>query len=120
MVRLLGWFDHLKWKILDLFGYEPPLHHDVIERLKESKPENKDHIPTPNPNILKCTYKTCRRRLSGFTYKCPYCHGRFCEKHRLPEDHDCENPSLPSEMRMGYGIKYASQETSANAQAEKN
>jgi len=120
MVKLLGNIDYWKWKVLSYLGIKPPLNREVLERLKENQTQNKDYIPTPSPNSLKCNYKPCKKRLRGLTYRCHYCHGRFCEIHRLPEDHDCENPSLPSEMSAGYGTKHSLQEASANSQAESN
>jgi hypothetical protein len=30
-------------------------------------------------------------------YKCPFCGGYFCDKHRLPENHKCKN--MPSRYR---------------------
>jgi len=37
----------------------------------------------------KCDY--CGKEVY-LPFRCPYCGGRFCEEHRLPENHNC--PSL--------------------------
>jgi len=31
----------------------------------------------------------CRNKLDGLPWNCKYCHGVFCNEHRLPESHDC-------------------------------
>lgn len=42
---------------------------------------------------MKCDY--CHETICGMMdmkmpYKCPFCGGSFCLKHRLPEYHDCK------------------------------
>ncbi|KAK2593988.1 hypothetical protein QQS21_008300 [Conoideocrella luteorostrata] len=41
------------------------------------------------PKKLKCSAKECREQLSPFPVLCSFCHGRFCNKHRMLEDHQC-------------------------------
>lgn len=31
----------------------------------------------------------CGNKLDGLPWNCKYCHGTFCNEHRLPESHDC-------------------------------
>ena len=31
----------------------------------------------------------CKRRINALPLKCRYCNGYYCDKHRLPEDHNC-------------------------------
>jgi len=31
----------------------------------------------------------CKRKIRGFSFRCKYCGNSYCEKHRLPEDHNC-------------------------------
>lgn len=45
-----------------------------------------------------CQCEGCKNKLSILSYRCPYCKKWHCETHRLPEDHLCKNPKLPSEM----------------------
>lgn len=92
----------------------------VINNLREKQTEKQGYLPEPTPIQLKCSYPPCRKKLRGLTYRCQYCGGKFCEAHRLPEDHGCENPSLPADMRQGYGTKTPSASTHSNAQAETN
>lgn len=100
---------------MDFIGIEPKLSEVVLNDLKEKYAEKKDYVPTPTPITMKCNYTSCRKMLTGLTYKCPYCHKRFCYKHRLPEDHNCPNPQLPFEMRVGSGRKIASPEREKNS-----
>ncbi len=118
----MTFWQSFKWKFLGLFGMQPPLTHAVIENLKERQAEKQGHVPesVPTPIATKCHYKPCRKRLRGLTYKCPYCGGTFCELHRLPEEHGCEEPSLPAYMRKGYGVKQSSAEKDSNPFAERN
>ena len=34
-----------------------------------------------------CTH--CNKKIEGLPFKCKYCGRKFCENHRLPEDHGC-------------------------------
>ncbi len=111
------WF---KIKILKFLGIEPKLNELVLENLREKETEQKGYVPEPTPITRKCNYSSCKKKLVGLTYKCPYCHGVFCEKHRLPESHCCENPRLPREMKLGIGNKKLSTNRIAEAIAEKN
>lgn len=92
-------WTNFKWMV---FGIEPPLSKITLDRLKERE-KNRDYYPEQNPTpiSLKCSYHPCRKKLGGLYYKCKYCEGKYCETHRLPEDHDCDEPKLPSSMKRG-------------------
>lgn len=58
----------------------------------------------------KCQFKGCDEKISTLTrYECPYCHKQFCERHRLPENHNCKNPKLPDYMKRT-GQKFYAEE----------
>lgn len=73
------WLLKLKEKIVLLF------------RKKEIKiPEKKKRIPRG------CQYPNCKKKLNFITtFHCPYCDKYHCDKHRLPENHECKNPKKP-------------------------
>lgn len=37
--------------------------------------------------MTRCSY--CGEKINGLPFKCRYCTGRYCDNHRLPEDHSC-------------------------------
>ncbi|KKF94898.1 AN1-type zinc finger protein TMC1 [Ceratocystis fimbriata CBS 114723] len=37
----------------------------------------------------RCTFKECRDVAQRIVGDCGFCHGHFCGKHRLLEDHKC-------------------------------
>ena len=39
--------------------------------------------------MAKCSYLDCNEILNYLPFKCRYCGGTFCKKHRLPENHKC-------------------------------
>ena len=47
----------------------------------------------------------CKKRYTNFIniFECPYCNRIFCEKHRIPENHNCKNPKKPEEYKKGSG-----------------
>ncbi len=48
----------------------------------------------------------CNKSINSYTrYFCNYCKKGYCEEHRLPENHKCKNPKLPSYMKRS-GQKY--------------
>ena len=116
----MSWLKYFKWRIMSFLGIQPKLSDITLNNLREKHTEKIGDVPTPTPRNMKCNYTSCRKMLTGLTYKCPYCHKRFCSKHRLPEDHNCPNPQLPEEMRIGWGKKHVSAEKNAIALAEKN
>lgn len=105
---------------MQLLGITPKLTDIVFTNLIDQQAEKKGNVPAPTPIARKCQYKPCRKRLAGLVYTCKYCGGRFCEVHRLPEDHNCKNPSLPYSMRLKTGVKYQSAERAPIGTAEKN
>jgi hypothetical protein len=114
----MGWLKEIKWKLMRFLGIKPSLKDIVLHNLQEK--QNKDFVPTPTPIARKCGYHACKKRLKGLTYKCPYCKKTYCERHRLPEEHNCPSPQLPREMRIGYGTKQKSALSGRFGQAERN
>ncbi|MHA1672687.1 MAG: AN1-type zinc finger domain-containing protein, partial [Promethearchaeota archaeon] len=39
--------------------------------------------------MVKCDVQDCDEVLDYLPFKCRYCGGTFCKKHRLPENHQC-------------------------------
>lgn len=39
--------------------------------------------------MAKCNYPECDEILNYLPFKCRYCGGTYCKKHRLPENHKC-------------------------------
>ena len=42
----------------------------------------------------KCSYGDCKKNVAFAIGDCVYCVKMFCLKHRLPEDHDCNNMNV--------------------------
>ena len=61
---------------------------------------NKIDIPYSEMVKTECGYQGCKEILY-FTnkYNCKYCKKVFCENHKLPENHNCDNPKLPGYMK---------------------
>jgi len=89
--------------------------HD-IDKLLEIKDTDWDKVKWDYPNLpdlskkrrkdkrfpLICDCPSCKKKLHIFDrFRCPYCKGHFCPKHRLPENHKCKGkPTSP------YGIRF--------------
>jgi predicted nucleic acid binding AN1-type Zn finger protein len=118
----MGIWQNFKYSIMNLLGIQPKIEKVVLDNLRRKEEETlrKGYVPEQTPNPIKCSYKPCKKRLRGLTYNCHYCGGRFCEEHRLPEDHDCEEPDLPISMRSGYGTKSSSAIRESQASKERN
>ena len=110
----------IKYKIMKFLGMSPKLSDVVLNNLKEKQAEQEGYVPEPTPITKKCGYSPCKKKLTGLVYKCKYCKGTFCERHRLPENHDCEDPKLPREMRIGSGIRKLSENRFSEAMREEN
>lgn len=104
---------------MSFLGIKPKLSNIVLDNIMEKQAESAGYVPTPVSVALKCGFRPCRKRLKGFTYHCPYCNKIYCENHRLPEDHGCDNPSLPYFMRVGSGQE-ASSEENRESEAQRN
>jgi len=39
--------------------------------------------------MVDCDFQDCDELIAYLPFKCKYCGGTFCKKHRLPENHDC-------------------------------
>ena len=39
--------------------------------------------------MQKCSYDGCKKKLSLTTFMCK-CTFKYCDKHRIPEDHNCK------------------------------
>ncbi|CAF0867839.1 unnamed protein product [Brachionus calyciflorus] len=49
-----------------------------------------NEIAPKKVNSEKCAHKTCKTKTNGvFKFECLVCHKNFCNKHRIPEDHEC-------------------------------
>ena len=46
--------------------------------------------------IYKCN--KCKREIRSLSFKCKYCREHYCDKHRLPEDHNCSGLKDRNEM----------------------
>ena len=40
---------------------------------------------------MKCQNQDCKKNVDIIVGDCNYCKKNFCQKHRLPEDHSCQN-----------------------------
>ncbi|WP_435358284.1 AN1-type zinc finger domain-containing protein [Haloarchaeobius sp. DFWS5] len=49
--------------------------------------------------MAECAY--CGSEPSGFPYTCNECDERHCERHRLPERHDCRGLARVSDRKSG-------------------
>ncbi len=64
--------------------------------------------------------ETCGEKIGYLPFKCKYCGGVFCKKHRLPENHDCtfelkHTPVVPVPTRsLSQTISPISQKSSTN------
>lgn len=45
----------------------------------------------PNSPPKRCHKKDCNKRLGLMVFKCNCCEEEFCVKHRIPEEHNCDN-----------------------------
>lgn len=116
----MSYWNWFKWNIRNILGMKQPFPKEFFNVIKEKQAEQKGYVPEPTPITRKCDYIFCKKRLSGLVYKCKYCGGTFCEKHRLPEKHDCDDPKLPKEMKRGSGIRQLSESRFSEAMAEEN
>lgn len=41
--------------------------------------------------MKRCQHPDCKNKILSMAICCGQCHKKFCAKHRLPEDHLCEN-----------------------------
>jgi len=79
-------------KILDWFA---PKDESLYEYSFASE-KKKRRFPIP----LHCEYENCQQELNILSYRCGYCNKWHCEKHRLPEDHNCSgNPISPPKTK---------------------
>ena len=85
----------LSW-IKNIFARKPKI---II--IEDFVPEKKRRIRTEAKLCNIC--KESINSLTGFY--CGYCHNWHCEKHRLPEEHNCKSPAKPDEFKKGYGSK---------------
>jgi len=72
-----------------------------------------------NQKMTNCNF--CGNKLDGLPWKCKYCHGTFCNEHRLPESHDCVGLKQYKERnseRWQKNFSEAVSQTSQNYQEE--
>jgi len=102
----MGWLKNRKHKSL------------IKKAIKDAKRKSLEI----EDRVYICQYPKCPKGLSLLArFKCPYCKEYHCEKHRLPEDHKCENPQLPKSMKKGFGSKaIISLSTGGEASAQEN
>ena len=69
----------------------------INNKNKDMKEEN-NKIKNKKKNKNRCAFKGCKKKLKLINLECK-CKKRFCDKHRLPESHNCEwNPKSNSEI----------------------
>ncbi len=92
-----------------------------IKKAKKKEQEREEYFKRVNKEKKHhvCQLRGCKNKLTGLTYKCPYCHKEFCEEHRLPENHKCKNPRKPKELKRGYGTKNYSESFKKESEAER-
>ena len=90
-------------KIKDLFSTEEELNIEVKPIVEEKPKKIKKDI---------CNLMGCKRKLNIInSFNCHYCKKYFCDKHRLPELHNCKAKLItPKEMRAGTGFESFSSE----------
>lgn len=73
------------------------------DKIRRKKLEKKFNLidERKKGNRCVCSLRNCKQKLKVVNrFRCSYCGREFCDKHRLPEDHDCRrNLTLPSEMK---------------------
>ena len=76
------------------------------ENTKEENTKTENKQDEKNKSVEKkkkkkknrCAFKGCKKKLKMINLKCR-CKNRFCDKHRLPESHDCKwNPRSDAEI----------------------
>jgi len=83
------------------------LNNLKVKRQKKEVKKREEHFSKERTYTHHiCQFKKCKKKLGIINrYKCPYCSREFCDKHRLPENHNCKNPKLPYDMKKGFGTK---------------
>lgn len=93
-------------ELKDIFSYSSDKEEEdyIVERYKK-RTNNTKYIQIEKKHIPNCEFKGCNKKLHLLNYyHCPYCSGYHCENHRIPEDHGCTNPQLPSYMKKTSSI----------------
>jgi predicted nucleic acid binding AN1-type Zn finger protein len=98
------------------------LENRKIKKEKKKEQQREEHFKKVNKRrkYYHCQFRGCGNELKGLTYTCPYCHKRFCEKHRLPENHKCKDPRKPQEFKKGTGKKIRHENEKRGVEAETN
>jgi len=82
---------------------------DTIKNLfkKESDEIESSEIPEEPPIILKIVDKcnVCSKKINTLTgWRCAYCDEWHCDRHRLPEEHDCKGKPMSPPKTKGKPI----------------
>jgi len=83
---------------------EPTLHLGLLrgEPSRKTKPSRR----------LRCTLRGCTVLAAQIVGDCGFCQGRFCGKHRLPEEHECFGlPDCKRQLREQNAEKLNSERT---------
>lgn len=73
-------------------GFDTPLASPQL-----SPVEKVDVAPRKKVKKNRCSFKTCSATPLRMVGDCGQCHGKFCAKHRLLEDHTCSGLQLCKE-----------------------
>lgn len=102
--------DHLLLR--DYYVQREPSSSTLHLGLLRGEPSRK---PKPKPKSsrrLRCTLKNCTALAAQIVGDCGFCQGRFCGKHRLPEEHECFGlPDCKRQLREANAEKLNSERT---------
>lgn len=87
------------YKPLELFSITPDLDKITVILMSDSSdtpvgspllaPQTSVAVPKKKAKKNRCLYKSCTSAPLRMVGDCGHCHGKFCAKHRLLEDHLC-------------------------------
>jgi ubiquitin C len=74
-------------------GANDPMDVESTSATTEEKPKEVLSSSPPKPGIKKskCAFGDCINKPVLIVGDCKFCTSKFCGKHRLPEDHACQN-----------------------------
>ena len=90
-------------------------------RLFSAREKNKEKQCFFSSAMVKCSWQDCDEVLDYLPFKCRYCGGTFCKKHRLPENHQCsftfKQDTKSSTSRASSSYNTTRSDVSANSNA---